>query len=237
LTQHDSSIADPVCRRITKAGKPCPATPSFPAGLCIKHKAKLDWDRQRQKRKLEAELELRRQEQENSKEDLSSQASTQVNDPGDISDLLETGVVDDASPQISLRMWGEVDLFARTASTQQSYFQSQHLHNPPTYHSNIPLPTPGLQLQVARLRLFRTCLIMIYLAAITIISSLVIALWWSITRKDPSGGFTMAGYIIAVGGIVMFPIQSHHSKSCRCWRRHARTPGIQLIHRNSDFIS
>jgi hypothetical protein len=226
LSRHDISIPDPICKRATKAGKPCPAAPTYPSGLCIKHKAKLDWDRQRQRRKLEAELEKRRKEKSiSTREELALEADTKASNPGDISDLLESGT-DDASPQVSMRMWGEADLFAR-ATAPPFYFQDHHLGNPPTYHSSIPLPTPGLQLQVANLRLFRTCLIMAYLAAITISSSIAIAMWWTIAHKDPSGGFTMAGYIVAVGGIVMFPIQSHHTKSCKCWKRTsraARTP-------------
>jgi hypothetical protein len=224
LIKHDLEVSDPVCKRITKAGKPCPATPSFPSGLCIKHKAKLDWDRQRQKRILEQELERRRVNGTESNHGPADKFATELHDPKDISDLVESNDMDDTSTQVSMRMWGEVDLFARS-TTQPSYFQAHHMNHPPTYQSNFALATPGLHLHVARLRLFRPCLILAYLASLTISSSLVLALWWSIAHKDPSGGFTMAGYIVAVGGIVMFPIQSHHSKSCKCWKRDSQTPG------------
>jgi hypothetical protein len=212
-------VPDPTCKRITKAGKPCPAPPSFPSGLCIKHKAKLDWDRRRQERKLEAELELRRQKTN------ASRVVPMANDPRDISDLVGEDSFDDSSTQVSMRMWGEADLFARS-NTQQSYFHTQHLNNPPTYSSQVSPPTPGLHSRVSKLRLFRTCLVLAYVAAFTITSSLIVALWWSFKHNDASGGFTMAGYMVAVGGIIMYPIQSRHSKGCTCWKKNAQTPGL-----------
>jgi hypothetical protein len=97
LIKHDLSASDPLCKRTTKAGKSCPATPLFPSGLCIKHKAKWDWDRQRQKRKLEEELEKRRENGTHGEHGSMGNIASKSYDPKDISDLVESNDMEDAS--------------------------------------------------------------------------------------------------------------------------------------------
>ncbi|KAH6682864.1 hypothetical protein B0J14DRAFT_556139 [Halenospora varia] len=61
------------------------------------------------------------------------------------------------------------------------------------------------------------CYTLILIDALAILSSLTLALWWSITRNDVSGGFTMAAYIVAVFGVPLGCLQIMHNKRCRCW--------------------
>lgn len=216
LTPYEATEPDPTCKRTTRLGRPCSQTPTFPSGMCIRHKAKLDWDRARQRRKLEEELALREHETEVGEvevetiEDPKRVSSTEsVHQQHDDTASAHT-LVDGTSSQVSTMMWGEADLFERTL----------RLNSPPTYRTNLatPLPTPGMQLQLDRVKPFRTCIVLMCIAAFTVTSSLAVALWWSVSHDDPQSGFTIAGYIVAAGGIIMYPIQSQHSKHCTCWK-------------------
>lgn len=61
------------------------------------------------------------------------------------------------------------------------------------------------------------CHIMICMGLMTFLGSFSLALWWSFTRNDVSGGFTMAAYMVAVGGLPLASIQMRHNQKCRCW--------------------
>jgi len=45
--------------------------------------------------------------------------------------------------------------------------------------------------------------------------SLVVGLWRSFQTSDEGKGFTDAAYVVAVGGLVIFPIHNRHAYSCR----------------------
>lgn len=200
LRLHDASEPDPVCRRVAKSGRRCKSTPLQPSGLCIKHKAKLDWDRERQRQRLEQELQNRSPLPVPGRKPTVESPSTgvssalpqyqEVASPAQLEGILDTATA----------MWGDVELFAMVA------------HGPRVQHPIDRGPAPLQR---------RTCFILIGVASGTILASLSIALWWSMTAHDVSGGFTMAGYIVALGGIIMYPIQSAHSRNCTCWRRPA----------------
>ncbi|PVH87940.1 hypothetical protein DL98DRAFT_566332 [Cadophora sp. DSE1049] len=51
------------------------------------------------------------------------------------------------------------------------------------------------------------------------VGSLVLGLWRSFATGDEGKGFTDAAYVVAVGGIVVFPIQSRHGQRCRASRQ------------------
>lgn len=61
------------------------------------------------------------------------------------------------------------------------------------------------------------CHILTFLDFLTIAGSLAPALWRSISRKDISGGFSIAQYMLAVGVFVVGGILVIHSKTCTCW--------------------
>ena len=200
LDAHDAAVPDRRCKRLAKNGRPCPSTPLYPSGLCIKHKAKHDWDRERQRRKLEKELEKRRPLQKPQPGSTLDSIGTAISSalpqyqslasPAHLENTADTAAV----------MWGDVELFSLAANgPRDRQVTVQHAPSQP----------------------LRTCFILIALCFATVTLSLSIALWWSFYANDVSGGFTMAGYIVALGGIIMFPIQSAHSKSCTCWRRPA----------------
>ena len=92
LSQHDSGLPDPVCKRVLSKGrgKPCTATPTFPSGLCIKHKAKLDWDREKQRVKLEAELKQRDEAKESPRESIRTAITATSDSVTDLSRLSQS---------------------------------------------------------------------------------------------------------------------------------------------------
>lgn len=66
---------------------------------------------------------------------------------------------------------------------------------------------------------WRFCHIVICIGLLTFLGSLTLALWWSLARNDVSGGFTMAAYIVAVGGLPLASIQMRHNQRCNCWKK------------------
>ena len=64
----------------------------------------------------------------------------------------------------------------------------------------------------------RLCHVIIAIGLLTLLISLTIALWWSLTKNDVSGGFTMAAYIVAIAGLPLGSIQIRHNRRCKCWR-------------------
>ena len=65
---------------------------------------------------------------------------------------------------------------------------------------------------------WRVCHTIICIGILTFIGSLTLAMWWSMAKDDVSGGFTMAAYIVAVGGLPLASIQMRHNQRCRCWK-------------------
>ncbi len=68
------------------------------------------------------------------------------------------------------------------------------------------------------LKLVRTCHILIFLGFLTILGSLVPALWRSVARNDIQGGFSLAQYILGVGVFIIGFIVAIHSRTCTCWQ-------------------
>ncbi len=65
-------------------------------------------------------------------------------------------------------------------------------------------------------RNIRICYTLIFLGLLTIIGSLVPAVWRSIHSNDLSGGFTLAQYILGVGMFVIGCVVAIHSRKCTC---------------------
>lgn len=48
-----------------------------------------------------------------------------------------------------------------------------------------------------------------------IASSLAVGFWRSVVTSDEGKGFTDAAYMVAVGGIILYPVQDRHARRCR----------------------
>lgn len=93
-------------------------------------------------------------------------------------------------------IWKDVELFSITAFG-------------PRHHDTKPARPP--------LILLRTCFVLAGFCFVTVTLDLDIALWWSLYANEFSSGFTMAGYVVTLGGIIMPPISSTHGRGCTCW--------------------
>jgi hypothetical protein len=45
--------------------------------------------------------------------------------------------------------------------------------------------------------------------------SLVVGVWRSFKTSDEGKGFTDAAYVVAVGGLIIFPVQNRHAYTCK----------------------
>ena len=64
----------------------------------------------------------------------------------------------------------------------------------------------------------RTCHFLIFLGFLTVLGSLIPALWRSVVRHDIQGGFSLAQYILGVGVFVVGCMSAVHSRGCTCWQ-------------------
>ena len=74
------------------------------------------------------------------------------------------------------------------------------------------------------LRNIRTCYSLIVFGLLTVMGSLVPAMWRSVHSNDISGGFTLAQYILGVGVFVIGCVVAIHSRKCTCWSS-SQAPG------------
>ncbi|KAK9417784.1 hypothetical protein SUNI508_01541 [Seiridium unicorne] len=64
-----------------------------------------------------------------------------------------------------------------------------------------------------------------YILAATLVAtlgSLLLAIWWSVSRGDVSGGFAMGAYVATVAGLPIAAGGLFHLPRCKCWSRSAR---------------
>ena len=71
--------------------------------------------------------------------------------------------------------------------------------------------------ETRRQQRIRPCHVIILLGLLSIVGSLVPALWRSSARNDIAGGFSMTQYILAVGIFVVGGMLVIHSRTCTCW--------------------
>jgi hypothetical protein len=57
--------------------------------------------------------------------------------------------------------------------------------------------------------------------------SLTLSLWWSFTRNDISGGFTLGAWILAVAAMPIGFASYRHNSECLCWKRLSQPETLQ----------
>ena len=65
------------------------------------------------------------------------------------------------------------------------------------------------------------CWTIILLGSVVIAGSLAVGLYYSIAEDRMADGFTVAGWIIAVGTLVLAVPITQHYPSCKCWQKSA----------------
>jgi hypothetical protein len=68
-----------------------------------------------------------------------------------------------------------------------------------------------------------TCWIIIILGGITIAGSFAVGLFYSIVKDQMGDGFTVAGWIIAVGTLAFAVPVTQHYPRCNCWKKTANS--------------
>jgi hypothetical protein len=58
----------------------------------------------------------------------------------------------------------------------------------------------------------RNCMVIYLLWLLVVAASLAVGFWRSFVTNDEGKGFTEAAYIVAVGGIIVRPIQNRHNQ-------------------------
>lgn len=99
----------------------------------------------------------------------------------------------------------------------------------PSSQSSQPAPgTPASNGQQAKFNVlatfksslrFRACFVFIMLGFVVIGGSLAVGLYYSIARNRIGDGFTTAGWMTAVGTLVLAAPMAKHYPHCRCWTR------------------
>lgn len=59
------------------------------------------------------------------------------------------------------------------------------------------------------------CNILLFFWIFLALLSLTVGLWRSFETSDEGKGFTDAAYVVAVGGLIIFPIQNRHASTCK----------------------
>ena len=101
-----------------------------------------------------------------------------------------------------------VDLEPGTGLEVKRYANGRGKSSPDPYHANVFWVITKI----------RPCHVLIILGILTIICSLIPALWRSAHRHDISGGFSLGQYILGVGVFVIGSVTVIHSKTCTCWQ-------------------
>jgi len=75
------------------------------------------------------------------------------------------------------------------------------------------------------------CVVLIIFTFLAFAGSLSFAVWWSVSRNDVSGGFTIGSYIVAVIALPIGIASYQHSRSgCQCWQSTgANDEGVELM--------
>lgn len=68
----------------------------------------------------------------------------------------------------------------------------------------------------------KTCHALMGISIVGVVTSLSLALWWSIAHNDPGSGFTIGSYILAAFGVLVAIPAYPHSKVCTCWESRSK---------------
>ena len=116
------------------------------------------------------------------------------------------------------------------ASVNPSTLEDVEVH--PEFDAHRRQPYARMRaLQSMKIPGMRPCYILICLGALTVIGSLIPALWQSSVRHDMKGGFSLGQYTLGVGIFAVGSMVAIHSRSCECSRAHDRTILEGRVHR------
>jgi hypothetical protein len=116
-----------------------------------------------------------------------------------------------------------------TAQDPASLTQRPSRHNDAVVHvTNIAEPRLKSFLNEEPAFLIRhcpCCNILFCLWILLAFLSLAVGLWRSFKTSDEGKGFTDAAYVVAVGGLIIFPVQNRHAYTCK--RKRGQSEGYE----------
>jgi hypothetical protein len=101
------------------------------------------------------------------------------------------------------------------ASTTNGY-QPHHLEDLPS-SSNELAPSARRATIAGILQRIRPCYLLVALGFLVIGGSLAVGLYYSIAKDRMGDGFTTAGWMIAVGTLILAAPMAKHYPHCKCW--------------------
>jgi hypothetical protein len=63
----------------------------------------------------------------------------------------------------------------------------------------------------------KACMVLIALSLVITMISVILAIWWSVTRDDISGGWTLGGFVVSISAIALGIAGILHRRECKCW--------------------
>jgi hypothetical protein len=117
------------------------------------------------------------------------------------------------------------EVISRTTALDTTTGAETLVQRPPARHEQVPAPgsdsdrtareltPPGQPLPEDKG--CKMCRRLLFLWISLAVTSLAVGLWRSFATSDEGKGFTDAAYVVAVGGLVIFPIQNSHAQRCR----------------------
>ena len=80
----------------------------------------------------------------------------------------------------------------------------------------------------------KLCYIIIAGVLLSICTSTIVGIWWTIKRHDISGGFTLAGFITTATNSPLGFVHYQHRPACKCWRTEQSANDIELRNLTSN---
>jgi hypothetical protein len=123
-----------------------------------------------------------------------------------------------AYPHVSSSALGETDVPSSQIGIS-STASDHHNHR----IEDLPSPSDELAPSIRRVSLagilqrIRPCFFLVALGFLVIGGSLAVGLYYSIAKDRMGDGFTTAGWMIAVGTLVLAAPMAKHYPHCRCW--------------------
>jgi len=80
----------------------------------------------------------------------------------------------------------------------------------------------------------KLCYIIIAGVLLSICTSTIVGIWWTIKKHDISGGFTLAGFITTATNSPLGFVHYQHRPACKCWRTEQSANDIELRNLTSN---
>ncbi|CAI7566712.1 unnamed protein product [Penicillium glandicola] len=92
----------------------------------------------------------------------------------------------------------------------------QHLEQLAERGSNTTSVSAGAPSSVGFFR-FRTCVVLFFLIFLNVAGSAILGIYWAVRFDKMGDGFTAAGWLVAIGTLLLAGPIAYHYPRCSCW--------------------